>query len=562
MPPKKPSSKKGPSEAQLRAIQNMTEKSRAARSAMEDEEDEREAQEAPSPRRTRSQAHQTPLPKQPGGRRKSVAATRRGELDWKHSPSPRAQSASPPPTALERTQVEIDEREANRRKMNELTDSTEKLARATRELRQKKEEKDGSKGSGAPEVDSNLGTGNPLGDPTDGGFWENWGEATPIQGDTFQSSSSSSSSSSSLSSPSPSSSHFPSLDSSPPVGPNMTQYSTSDTGAHDGMWGAGGEGVTGNDEALEHAHPQEAKMFKKMEDVIALGTARALAGVPQPPAPQRTEEPAQGYLGGRNVENEDIKNSAATGTARGPEQHPGVPGGKPDPLTRGGDAITEAKATRNTTTDTLRPTFGIAPPNGVIPTKGQQVQSDLLFSEFSVVAPGNGLGVTNKMFLMEEYRDKNFVYREPLAEPRKYDGPAMTVEPIPLQWQNQITRTDRHALAAKDIAAQASGVLLERRAGDGSLNVLGDDYGMYQRVSDKGLKRPTQTPLEPQIRLPKSWERVKALPGAQWSKKQFRRLFDSQRYPERFDSNVAMEGGPIMKKASALAVYPFPITST
>lgn len=295
----------------------------------------------------------------------------------------------------------------------------------------------------------------------------------------------------------------------------------------------------------------DARAMEMMTDAIAAGTARALAGAKQKP----TQEAASGFVGSRNVENVDIQNSGATGTNRT------AGGGTVPPEERKGDAFLAAKESHNTTTDTLRPTFGIAPANGVIPSRRQQVMSDLLFEDFSVVAPGHGLGVTNKMFLMETARDNKIVYREPLAEPRKYDGPSGTVVPPPLQFQNQITRRDRNLLAAKEIAADASATLLEARAGTGSLNVLGDDYGQFQRVSDKGLKRPADSPLEPALRVPGPWERVKPLPGVQWARKSFRRLFDAVRYPERMEPNVAMEGGPIMSKRSSLAAFPFPITT-
>lgn len=286
----------------------------------------------------------------------------------------------------------------------------------------------------------------------------------------------------------------------------------------------------------------EARQGQLMEDAVTRGTARALAGL-------KSDNTATGYLGSRNLENGDVLNSSATGTNQVSAEE------------RKGDAFIQAKETVNTATDTMRPSYGIAPANGVIPTKRQQVESDLLFNDFSVVAPGFGLGVTNKMFLMEEERQKKVVYQEPLAEPRKYDGPTNGANVVPLQLQNQITRRDRHTLAAQEFARESSAVVLEQRVGTGSLNVLGDDFGLLQRVSDKGLKRAADSPLEPIMVTPKAWERVKALPGVQWANKKVRRLFDAQRYPDRFDPNIAMEGGPTMGKRNALSVFPFPLST-
>ena len=308
----------------------------------------------------------------------------------------------------------------------------------------------------------------------------------------------------------------------------------------------GGPGGTIDESITEVKTAGGGDTISRIEEAVARGAARGLASVQQKP----TQQVAQGYAGGRNVLNGDVKNSAASSTGQGAQRGPGQ-----------GDAFMNGKESHNTTTDTLRPTFGIAPANGIVPSYRDQVQSDVLFNDFSIVAPGFGLGVTNKMFLMEEFREKNFVFREPLAEPRKYDGPSGLVLAPPLEFQNEITRRDRNTLKARAFAGEASGVLLERRAGDGSLNTLGDDFGMFQRVSDKGLKRPRESPLEPIIRTPKAWERVKPLPGFQWDKKDFRRLFDASRYPERFETNPAMSGGPTMNKRNSLSIFPFPVTS-
>lgn len=330
-------------------------------------------------------------------------------------------------------------------------------------------------------------------------------------------------------------------------GPQANDY-TVPLKSSDGMAGPGGEQAQPTQEDIE-----KQKIIDVGAEAVALGAARALAGLPQPPKP--TQSNVGGYIGTRNVENQDILNSSAAGTARN------ATGGAVPAAERKGDAFVAAKESHNTSTDTLRPTFGIAPANAVIPSKVDQIQSDILFSDFSVVAPGNGLGVTNKMFQMEEWRDANFVYKEPLAEPRTYQGPTGCVEQPPLQWQNEITRRDRRVLQAQEYAAEATGVVLERRAGEGSLNILGDDYGFPRGISDKGLKRARESPLEPVIITPKQWERVKPLPGFQYARKEPRRLFDAERYPERFNPHVAMEGGPTMSKRNSLATYPFPITS-
>ena len=101
--------------------------------------------------------------------------------------------------------------------------------------------------------------------------------------------------------------------------------------------------------------------------------------------------------------------------------------------------------------------------------------------------------------------------------------------------------------------------LAKIQAGTGSLNVLGDDYGLLRDTSAKGLPRPEDTPLEPTILKTTPMERVRPLAGSQLQHKQFRRLFDGDRYPEHFRSHVAMEGGSLFSTRNSLKLLPFPL---
>lgn len=306
----------------------------------------------------------------------------------------------------------------------------------------------------------------------------------------------------------------------------------------------------------EKKHQPSAAPTPNVADVVARETARALAGLQLPRNPQ---EPAAGYLGNRNVGNRDILNSNAGGTAAFTNKAgklSGIPLGE-----RGGDAFVDAKQSRNTTTDTLRPNFGIAPNDGVIPNKRSQIESEVLFSEFSIVAPGHGLGVTNKMFLMEQDQDAKIRFAEPLAEPRSDQGPSGCVQIPRIEFQNQISRRDRALLQERELALESAAVLLEARAGRGSLNIMGDDFGLLQSMSDKGLKRPREIPLEPILRKPKAMERTRVPAGVQMQSRHMRYKEDALRYPERFQGSLAQKGGPTMSRGNALAVFAFPITA-
>jgi hypothetical protein len=207
--------------------------------------------------------------------------------------------------------------------------------------------------------------------------------------------------------------------------------------------------------------------------------------------------------------------------------------------------------------DTLRPLFGMANPLTAIPSTRDQIKSGILFNDFHIVAPGHGLGATNKMFLMEELRESNIRYRGPLAFPRADIGPTNTVLPPPLEWQNSIAKADYRTIMRQKKDSIARKQFIEELAGTGSANILGDDYGLLRDTSAKGLPRPQDEPFEPVILKPTPMERVRLLSGSQLEDRQFRRLFDAERYPEHFNSHIGQEGGSHYGRRSALKLLPY-----
>lgn len=274
---------------------------------------------------------------------------------------------------------------------------------------------------------------------------------------------------------------------------------------------------------------------------------------------------AQGFLGKRAVESDEILSATVnptTGRSTGYS-----PADLRTTVFTEGNAIKDQTASgalkgiTNTRQDTLRPLYGMADPLDTVPDVRAQLKSDLLFQDFSVVAPGHGLGVTNKMFLMEEARDRKIVYAEPLAEPRTYGGPSGLVLPEPLEWQNEITAKDRRREDRENERQLARMMLAADQVGDGSTNVLGNDVGYLRAASDKGLTRPAESVLEPVIRRPAEMERVRPLTGQQLNDRQMRRLFDPMRFPERFSVMTAMSGGFTTTPSRALALLDHPIGS-
>lgn len=300
-----------------------------------------------------------------------------------------------------------------------------------------------------------------------------------------------------------------------------------------------------------------------------LRVARSLANIPRqnqpgnPPQfqqPQQGQQPqpgvARGYGGATFLGNDDLA-SQATGNYN---PYPGNGPRGPAAPRPGGDVIVNpAKASRNNTTDSLRPYFRIGGPASVSPSESEQLASRILHADFGTVVPGSSLGVTNKLFQMNQLREKNIHYMGPLPLPRPYDGPSGLVVPEPIEWQNLITKNDRDSMLSRELARDLSGVVLEARSGASSLNITGDDFGQMSSVSARGLKRDAESPLEPIIRLPSKMQRVKLADGFALSHRHGRRLFDAQRYPERYEPNVAQSGGSTYSRRSALSLYPFPV---
>lgn len=334
-------------------------------------------------------------------------------------------------------------------------------------------------------------------------------------------------------------------------------------------------------DAMREARPEHSYADASDPTIVALGAspeqldpraedrdlriARSMANIPRQQGggpqfqpPQQPPQPGvvRGYGGASFLGNDDLSSQAAGNY----NPYPGNGARGPPAPRPGGDVILNpAKASRNNTTDSLRPYFRIGGPANVSPSESEQLASRILHADFGTVVPGSSLGVTNKLFQMNQLREKNIHYMGPLPLPRPYDGPSGLVVPEPIEWQNLITKNDRDSMLSRELARDLSGVVLEARSGASSLNITGDDFGQMSSVSARGLKRDADSPLEPIIRLPSKMQRVKLADGFALSHRQGRRLFDAQRYPERFEPNVAQSGGSTYSRRSALSLYPFPV---
>jgi hypothetical protein len=217
-----------------------------------------------------------------------------------------------------------------------------------------------------------------------------------------------------------------------------------------------------------------------------------------------------------------------------------------------GDAIVGMEPAAGTT-DVLRASYTEADPRLVVPNKLAQIRSDIEFDMFSVVRPGFGLGANNKLFVLENQRDSNVIGHEPLFTPRTYDGPNGGPDTTPLLVQDVIPPEVYRRLEQRNMKGKLSvGYTAQLTKPGSSLNILGDDYGQLDSISERGLKRNASSFLEPVIRVDNNWFREKLPTGSELSRRSFRKPYDSLRYPEHFVPHVNMDGGPLMKKSRVL----------
>lgn len=232
---------------------------------------------------------------------------------------------------------------------------------------------------------------------------------------------------------------------------------------------------------------------------------------------------------------------------------PVFPPGHPHAGEKIGDVITDVKTHEPYEVD-MRPEFGMAHLGQVIPSTRQQLESDIRFDMFDHVKPGFGEGMDNKLFLMQEARDKKIIYAYPHSSPGAYIGPTAGVDVPPWQLQRVIPHDKIQKFQEENKERYTKGEALLLGNGPKSSNVLGDDIGYYMPYSACELKRNPMSPFEPVIRTDMHWQHVNEPIGLHLNKKRPRRLFDSQRYPRALDSVMAGHGGATLPKRRSLEV--------
>jgi len=149
---------------------------------------------------------------------------------------------------------------------------------------------------------------------------------------------------------------------------------------------------------------------------------------------------------------------------------------------------------------TLRPRFGSAGVQNVIPSVREQVRSDLEFDMFSVVGPGYSEGRDNKLFIQQQQREHNILPVGQKFQPNEWDGPLNYQHPMPWQWQ--MVKDMQHVKSYIDqtMAEKHRAMLTAIKFGEGTAAGFGRDVPEEPlRVSSSGLPRDIRSPFEPVI---------------------------------------------------------------
>lgn len=202
----------------------------------------------------------------------------------------------------------------------------------------------------------------------------------------------------------------------------------------------------------------------------------------------------------------------------------------------------------------LRPEYGMEKAGQVIPATRKQLESDIRFDMFDHVKPGFGEGMDNKLFLMQEARDKKIVYAPDLHAPGQWIGPTAGVDVPPWQWQRVIPSDVIRNYQQETRSREHAGTQLLLSTGPRSSNILGDDIGYPMPYSACELKRNPYSPFEPVIRTDMHWQHVKEPIGVKLNRKRMRLETDAQRYPRALDSSVVGQGGVNLPKRRSLEV--------
>ena len=182
--------------------------------------------------------------------------------------------------------------------------------------------------------------------------------------------------------------------------------------------------------------------------------------------------------------------------------------------------------------NTIRPDYGIAGGDVVVPSKNRQITSDVIYDMFSVVPPGYGNGDDNKMYLQQQSWERYVKHGGDMFGPNAFAGPTAGVHPMPMAWRRNKPQTyidqqqDGHGkLQATAQTLNQAYTISERTAG-----ALPSDIGAYRALTSKRLGRPPGGCLEPVVNNGATFRPSFDGPGYKRVEKR-RRLYDPVRHP-------------------------------
>ena len=225
-------------------------------------------------------------------------------------------------------------------------------------------------------------------------------------------------------------------------------------------------------------------------------------------------------------------------------------------LRAGGDSSnSEHKEAENT----LRAQYQLDPlANQVVPSANKQIQSDVLFDMFSVVPPGFGQGVDNKLVHENEARETAIRFKEPLYTPRFEHGGAdigiaQHIHPLPWQLQPNDTGAQiiQHLMKLEHKMKMMKSLLMQAsKSGEPASTLPGTTN---RHASSKGLERLPTNELEPVVHNRSPWEPVAEAPGYALNKRGFRHTHSPWASPFQREYDY-VNSGPTMQKRRALEV--------
>lgn len=200
---------------------------------------------------------------------------------------------------------------------------------------------------------------------------------------------------------------------------------------------------------------------------------------------------------------------------------------------------------------TLRAQFEEAEPADVIPSEKDQLTSDIIFDAFDEVAPGFGLGISNKLFVENELRERKLRHVDNFF-PRPDPGVPTGVTPPPWQLQEVLPVSLVKSFFDKVETRMASmeKTIQNSLAIGKTVHTLPDEVRAVP--SSKGLLRPASI-LEPVNNNIQRWLPTFDPAGVYLNQRGLRHLHSPWNHPYEAEED-SVNSGPTLRRRRSLAI--------